>query len=226
MVLRMLQELHDAQPRSRPAGGGRRRRQQHCTPAAHRPAAEAAALTPSAPAPGASASHESGPGPGLQRRLHPQCDVSPYSPHQQLGPAADERGAHGSPLSALPRSALLRGALAGLVACPCCVRAAAANETTWGYGDADGPREWGGACAAGARQSPVDLPAAAPPGAAQQLGESQQLGQDCRETASAHKPAGSTTEALARCKAPACPACARRTHAYTAELSKPLELIT
>ncbi len=172
IVLQMLQELHAAQPRSRPAGGGRRRRQQHCTPAAHRPAAEAAACTPSAPAPGASASHESGAGPGLQQRLHPQCDVSPSGPHQ-LVLAADERnsGVHGPPAGALPRSALLRSALAGLVACPCCVRAAAANETTWGYGDADGPREWGGACAAGAQQSPVDLPAAAPPGAAQHLGK-------------------------------------------------------
>ncbi|KAK9838365.1 hypothetical protein WJX81_007322 [Elliptochloris bilobata] len=78
---------------------------------------------------------------------------------------AAKRAAAPQVASAVQRSALLRSALVGFVACPCCARLAAASETTWGYTDAEGPRSWGGTCASGSRQSPVDLPARAPPGA-------------------------------------------------------------
>jgi len=54
-------------------------------------------------------------------------------------------------------------ALAGLVLCPMCKRAFAAEEAHWSYEGATGPAKWGDldaadkACAIGSQQSPIDI---------------------------------------------------------------------
>jgi carbonic anhydrase len=59
------------------------------------------------------------------------------------------------------RRAVLRSA-AALALCPLCAKVAAANEPGhWGYSGPRGPANWGGTCAAGSRQSPVNLTGAA-----------------------------------------------------------------
>lgn len=62
------------------------------------------------------------------------------------------------------RRALMQGGLAtvGLATCPCCPQEAKADE--WNYGEQSGPKVWDGVCAAGVRQSPVNLPVAASTG--------------------------------------------------------------
>ena len=54
------------------------------------------------------------------------------------------------------RTALIGGTLALL---PCgCQRPLLADTTAWKYGETEGPHTWGGLCATGNRQSPIDLP--------------------------------------------------------------------
>ena len=50
---------------------------------------------------------------------------------------------------------------AALAACPFCAGARAETGGHWGYSGPRGPQHWGGTCATGARQSPVDLTGAA-----------------------------------------------------------------
>lgn len=61
------------------------------------------------------------------------------------------------------RGVLQRAGLfaASLAACPCCTGAgpaAASGGAVFEYGTLSGPLQWGGVCAAGARQSPIDIP--------------------------------------------------------------------
>ena len=44
-----------------------------------------------------------------------------------------------------------------MASCPCCCNSALAAED-WEYGQPCGPKQWGGTCASGRRQSPIDVP--------------------------------------------------------------------
>ena len=60
---------------------------------------------------------------------------------------------------------------AGIAACPCCTDAAlASGNAKFDYGTLSGPANWGGACAAGTRQSPIDIPLRAISASAKRLG--------------------------------------------------------
>ncbi len=47
--------------------------------------------------------------------------------------------------------------LAGLAACPLCLRSASAQHAHWRYQGENGPDHWGGVCNTGDQQSPIDL---------------------------------------------------------------------
>lgn len=79
-----------------------------------------------------------------------------------LGAGADTRR------GVLQKAGLLA---AGIAACPCCTDAAlASGNAKFDYGTLSGPANWGGACAAGTRQSPIDIPLRAISASAKRLG--------------------------------------------------------
>lgn len=89
---------------------------------------------------------------------------------QQVPPAAGPigltRGSDGSVSGAPVGGGMSRRATlslaAGLAACPCCADVAlASGNAKFDYGTLSGPINWGGTCAAGTRQSPIDIPAKA-----------------------------------------------------------------